>query len=325
MTETLRVRMLPSLKDFGKQESGIKRVCAAYQRYGPQFGINYVEKEEAYDLLAIHAGTYSAPDYLRPIVAHIHGLYWTDDYDADIWEWRANASVIASIRVAEVVTVPSEWVAKTLQRDMHIDPIVIPHGIEWDEWQFPAKNQGYVLWNKNRNADVCSPDAVRELAIRHPDIDFFTTFAPKNSPSNVFEIGLLPHEQMKTIIAEAAVYLSTTKETFGIGTLEAMAAGVPVLGFAHGGNLITVQHRVSGYLATPKDYEELSKGLQYILQYREVLSKNARKLAKRWSWESAVEKIAKAYRLAIERWKDRRRPYVVPYAHPLKVEAENVG
>jgi glycosyltransferase involved in cell wall biosynthesis len=41
----------------------------------------------------------------------------------------------------------------------------------------------------------------------------------------------------------AGVYLSTAKETFGIGILEALACGVPVLGYAHGGILDLVQHK----------------------------------------------------------------------------------
>ncbi|KKK77394.1 hypothetical protein LCGC14_2854040, partial [marine sediment metagenome] len=118
----------------------------------------------------------------------------------------------------------------------------VPHGIEYLDWEHDEEHRGYVLWNKNRHMDVCSPKAVRELALLRPNILFVSTFAPKDSPQNLKTIGLQPHDKMKTVIQRSMVYLSTTKETFGIGTLEAMAAGIPVLGFAYGGNLDLVEH-----------------------------------------------------------------------------------
>lgn len=308
----MKVKMIPDISDFESYESGIKRVCQAYNRYGFEHGIEYVRKESTkWDLTAVHAGMMSNFDNAHPLVSHTHGLYWTADYDADKWEFKANANVIASVQHADVVTVPSSWVAETFQRDMHIDPVVVPHGIEWDEWQIPQENEGYVVWNKNRSMDVCNPEDVKQLAIANPAIEFYTTFAPQKSPSNVFEIGILPHGQMKQVVANSAVYLSTTKETFGIGILEALACGIPVLGYAHGGNLIAVKHLVNGYLAKPGNIHELSYGLEYCLKYRKVLSDNARESAREWTWSKAMKKVAEAYQLAIDRFNDRKRPHFI--------------
>lgn len=304
----MRVKMIPSAADFDN-ESGIRRVCQSYEKYGPKFGIEYVK--EKYDLTAIHAGILSNFDKNIPLVAHIHGYYWTADYDSESWEYRANSRVIHSSRMATIITVPSEWVAETVRRDMHIDPVVIPHGIEWDEWQADVPNEGYVLWNKNRNMDVCSPEDINPLALANPHVEFYCTFAPREPLQNVFQIGVIPHDQMKEIIQRAGVYLSTTKETFSIGNLEALASGVPILGYAYGGNLISVRHGVNGYLAVPGDAEDLSNGLNYCIRYRDVLSRNAREIAKGFTWEKAMEKVAKAYELALETWNDRKRPHKI--------------
>lgn len=308
----MKVRMIPTLDDFKDYESGIKQVCAAYQRYAPKYGIQYVKQSDECDLMAVHAGMISKFDNIVPLVSHCHGLYWTADYESENWEYAANRNVIKSIQYAETVTVPSEWVAETLRRDMHLDPIVVPHGIEWQEWQIPeAESGGYVLWNKNRSVDVCDPVAIRFLAKDHPNIEFYTTFAPDKSPQNVFEIGLVPHEQMRRIIGDAGVYLSTTKETFGIGVLEALAAGIPVLGFAHGGNLISVQHGVNGYLAKPGNFAELSHGLEYCLKHRKTLSDNARETAKQWTWDKAMAIVVEAYTTALTQWNLRKRPHTI--------------
>lgn len=291
----MRVAMLPHLSHFRTEESGIKRVVEAYFKYLPQFCIELVNPDASYDLLAGHAGMTSDVD-----VSHVHGLYWTADYPAGQWEWKANKDVIHSIRGAKQVTVPSSWVAETFQRDMRFTPHVVPHGIDWDEWQDSSEIGDYVLWNKNRTGDVCDPTPMMELARKFPKTHFVSTFTTKhNVPSNINVIGVIPHDQMKLLVKSSLVYLATTKETFGIGTLEAMAAGIPVLGFAHGGILDMVQHGVNGYLAKPGDIDDLADGLTYCLKHRDVLGTNGRELAKTFTWEKVAEQVAGIYAQAL--------------------------
>ena len=237
----MKVKMIPSNVMGG--EGGIHTVVRKYRKYFPEYGMEIVdEKETSFDVLAIHAGM--ANEYgSGPVVAHLHGLYWTADYPPEHWQFKSNRDVINSIRISDLVTVPSEWVAKTLQRDMRINPIILPHGIDLEEWINDDDHDGYVLWNKNRSADVCDPLYVKLLAERFPRVKFLTTFAPPDSPPNVLSTGLVPHDKMQDMIKNSMIYLATTKETFGVGTLEAMASGVPILGFNHGGTKEIVRHR----------------------------------------------------------------------------------
>lgn len=297
--------MIPHEQHLGRQESGIIRVVRAYFKHLPAFGVELVNPGEPYDLKAVHAGT--APD---ASVCHGHGLYWSADYSAAAWEWKANQSVIQAMRAAREVTVPSRWVAETFQRDMRFTPHVVPHGIAWDEWQgIEPAGQGYVLWNKNRSADVCDPTPMEKLAARFAELPFLTTFSTSLATPNVKTIGLKPHQAMQNIIAGAAVYLSTTKETFGIGTLEALACGVPVLGFAHGSNLDLVEHGQTGYLAQPGNIDDLAQGLSWCLENRARLSDNARESARKWTWEAACQQVAGIYELAMQ--DDDSRPLQV--------------
>jgi len=292
----LKVLMLPHIDQLEDRVSGIARVVEAYFRHLPDFGIRLVEPDAvSYDVKAVHAGMTDADC----TVCHCHGLYWTADYDAPLWEYQTNARVIAAVRHAREVTVPSSWVAETFQRDMRFTPHIIPHGIEWEEWQHDEPCAGYVLWNKNRATDVCDPSPLAWLAGRFPEISFVSTQPVEGA--NVRVTGLLPPKEMKKIIQRAGIYLATTKETFGIGILEAMASGVPVLGFAHGGALDLVEHGVSGYLAAPGNLEDLADGLGYCLRYRDVLGENAREVARTWTWERACQLVAKVYRLALRR------------------------
>lgn len=322
----MRVLMTPHLEDFKTQESGIRRVVEAYFKYLPEFGVKLVRPGESFDVHAVHAGMTSA----QCDVAMLHGIYWTADYPASGWEYNANEKIVQALRHAKQVTVPAPWVAETIQRDMRFNPWVIPHGIDVSLWP-QSKHQGYVLWNKNRRADVCDPTPMMELAAIRSNVQFVTTFMPYNYPrmlNNVRGIGLVKHDVMKKYVGHAAVYLSTTKETFGIGVLEAMASGVPVLGFKWGGNVDLIEHGVNGYLAHPNDIEDLAMGLDYCLKYRNQLGANGRELAKQWSWPNAVEKVAKVYQLAVQ-----RHPYegkvsvVIPvynYAHTLERAVNSV-
>lgn len=293
----MKVYMSPSLDEMKNEESGIRRVIEAYHRYLPDFGIELVKEEDKADLTAVHAGTHAKTCH----VAHTHGLYWTADYPDETlgWQYVANANVIGSCRLANVITVPSSWVAESFQRDMRRNPIVIGHGIDLDQWGKPIEQQGYVFWNKNRSADVCDPRPVKVLADRFGQQQFVTTFAPSGTPSNVRVIGTQAHSTMKGLVKGSSVYLATTKETFGIGILEAMASGVPVLGYAHGGVLDLIEHGVSGYLADPNNEDDLAEGLIYCLKHRKMLGDNAREMVKEWTWSKAVEKVAKAYRQAL--------------------------
>lgn len=304
----MKVLMIPTYENIvASKESGIKRVCEAYYKYLPSYGFEFVGRGQEYDISAVHAGiTGSDCD-----VAILHGLYWTADYTADHWEYEANANITQAVRSAKQITVPSDWVAETIRRDLRCEPTIIPHGIVAEDWAHDFQNEGYVLWNKNRNADVCDPTAIAYLARRYPNISFVSTFSPDKNLTNVKEIGHLYHDQMKVMVQKAGVYLSTTKETFGIGVLEAMASGVPVLGYRWGGNIDLVKHGVNGWLAEPGDVEGLIRGLAYCFKHRSILGANALELVKNWTWDEPIRLMAEVFKKAAD-WDKPSVAVVIP-------------
>ena len=84
----MKVLMYPHVSELSKGESGIKRVVQAYFRYLPKYGISLVPpKSTTYDISAAHAGIAGS----NCNVSHLHGLYWTADYQAWTdrdWETR---------------------------------------------------------------------------------------------------------------------------------------------------------------------------------------------------------------------------------------------
>lgn len=304
----IKVKMSPHVSEVEGQSNGIARVIEGYFKHLPQFGIELVSPNSTkYDLVAAHAGiTGGSCD-----IAHLHGLYFTADYDANEWEWHVNSRVIEACRNAKAITVPSDWVAETFRRDMRLNPYVVPHGIDWQDWQHQEENRGYVLYNKNRNADVCDNSILDVLCQRFPEIMFVSTLpTPKLSklsfkayPENlrIIETGIkTPHSEMKRYVQQMGVYLSVAKETFSVGNLEAMASGKPILGWDWGGNSFLVQHGVNGYLARVGDVNDLCEGLNYCLKHQKTLGNNGRELVKKWTWQAACEQVARVYELAMQ-------------------------
>lgn len=97
----------------------------------------------------------------------------------------------------------------------------------------------------------------------------------------------------------ADIFVFPTKyEAFGIPTLEAMAAGLPVLNSKIGaGELIT--DGVDGiHLKNPNDIMEIADKLETLIndeKLRETLGKNARKTAMKYSWDETARKTMEVY------------------------------
>lgn len=276
-------------------ETGIGRVILAMGKYLPEYGIDLIDDTNRADVIACHVNR--PTNVPRVDVLHLHGLYFSDipherytNYHHEI-----NRGIVQAIREAKAVTVPSEWVAYSLQRDFRINPTVISHGIDVEEWK-GGDNLHHILWNKNRPSDVCDPTPAWELANAGEDV--VTTFPPNNKPvvDNLRVTGVLPDSKMRVAIACADVYLATTLETFGIGTLEAMACGVPVLGYDWGGTHDIVRHGVDGYLVEPGNIQGLFEGLRYIRENRDELSVNARARAEEFTWRKVMGQYAALYR-----------------------------
>lgn len=288
---TLKVHINPSPEQIAL-DNGIGQVVHAQYRHLPEHGIVLVSNPADADIIAGHIQQGDLP---RIDVLMSHGLYWTGDpgsgtYHA--WHHEANRRILDAARKAYLVTVPSEWVAMPFKRDMRISPVVIGHGIDLDSLPpVTVKRGDYVLWNKNRASDVCSVQAAQELAGRG-----FKVVSTYGTPGeNMQIIGPQPHKDMMRLVRNAEFYLATTKETFGIGTLEALAQGVPVIGYRWGGTaeLVTPE---CGILVEPGDIDGLVAAIATL--EGQDLSRKCVKRAASFTWEYACKQYADVYHRA---------------------------
>ena len=283
--------------------NGLGKVIHAQYKYLGEFGIEFVNHPEDADIVAAHV----IGDHLpRVDIAHFHGAYFSDPGSQPLEQWMTdiNRRVAATARKAMAVTIPSEWAGMFLKRDMRITPHVIPNGVDLGLWEGYHSNGHYVLWNKNRVDSTVDPQAAYELAKR--GVTVVSTYPPGDIPRHALPAsmkvtGRVPFAEMVNLVKSADVYLATTKEVMSLSVLEALAAGVPVLGYNFGGTAEVVRHKVEGYLAEPGDIDGLMSGLEWIRGNRDACSKAARERAKEYGWKAIIEKYAELYRDVYQR------------------------
>lgn len=310
--------MTPIVRGEDQGEGGVGRVVRAQLEHLPAAGVEIVDAPELADVLGAHISF--PPSWVKqhahmPLVAMCHGLYW-QEYDWPKWAIKTNEEVLTAIKQADVTTVPSEWVADAVRRHTCRKVLVVPHGVDCDEFTPAEKWRPYVLWDKTRVDPVCDPEPVNVLAGMMPKQPFISTFATERS--NVSVTGLVPYAQSRELTRHAGVYLATTRETFGVATLQAMAAGVPVVGWDWGATPEIVTHKRDGWLARPGDFEDLQKGIEWALANRAEVGAAARETAQQYTWARACALYAEAFEEAIRRRRTPVRTSIVVTAYRLE-------
>ena len=117
--DEMRVHIHPSFGGEDKADGGVRRVVDALRKHLLAYGIDVVERLEDAELIASHilATKEILERHLdKPLVIHNHGLYWSEFEWKVGWCYKANAKCMESIRQANAVTAPTEWVAQALRR-----------------------------------------------------------------------------------------------------------------------------------------------------------------------------------------------------------------
>jgi len=312
----VRVFIDPIYTTPDRADGGIRRCSDAMVKYLPAFGWNVTSSPDDADLIANHGAACTERPGV-PMISINHGLMWSA-YGFGEWGDKVNRAVVESMARANAVTAPSDWVANAISRGMLVRPTVVHHGVDSDDWAHDLPSLGYVLWNKARADQVSDPRDMQDVAGLLPDVPFLSTFG--RQASNVGILGAMAYETMRPLIQQAGVYLATARETFGIGTLEALAAGVPVAGWRYGGQEEIVLHGETGYLAEYGDVDGLAAAIRACLSARGRLSRNCREDARtRWGWEDKIAQYAALFTQVYEAYHQARpKVSIVLTTHNLR-------
>jgi len=105
-------------------------------------------------------------------------------------------------------------------------------------------------------------------------------------------VGQILHEKITEYLAQADCFvLPSLKEGFGIAVLEAMAAGLPVIGTRVGGIPDIIEDGKTGILVEPKNPEAIAQAIYEIYSGKKFAKPDLEK----YNWQNITEKVYKIY------------------------------
>jgi glycosyltransferase involved in cell wall biosynthesis len=111
--------------------------------------------------------------------------------------------------------------------------------------------------------------------------------------------GFVEDRMLGAAYACSTVFASASDtETFGLTFVEAMAAGVPVVGVRKLGAAEVIAHGRNGFLVRPGDHLAMAKKIKKLLldaKLRRKIGANGRKTAKQYSLDECVKKMLSIY------------------------------
>lgn len=127
-------------------------------------------------------------------------------------------------------------------------------------------------------------------------------FVQKNNLKEVYFKGQAPAAKLPSYYASSDIFCSPAVfgESFGLVLLEAMASGVPVVGFANKGYKEFMGRKPGAeFLAKPGDWRELAQKLKILIenpQLRRKMGEWGEKEAQNYSWRKIASQILNFYR-----------------------------
>ncbi len=117
--------------------------------------------------------------------------------------------------------------------------------------------------------------------------------------NKVHFLGQVTEQDLQRLYREATVYCyPSPEEDFGMGVIEAMAWGVPVVAWNWAGPTVTVVDGETGYLAQPYRVDDYAAAMLDLLLHREVRARMGRAARDRaealFSWKQHVNILEKA-------------------------------
>ncbi|HEY6114822.1 MAG TPA: flippase-like domain-containing protein [Candidatus Dormibacteraeota bacterium] len=113
----------------------------------------------------------------------------------------------------------------------------------------------------------------------------------------VLFLGPIREEELQSLYEGAGVYVyPAPEEDFGMGVIESMAKGVPVVAWNQAGPTVTVGPG-TGHLAEPLDVSDYAEGIATLLDDRErnqATGERAFEWARRFDWERHIDTMERA-------------------------------
>lgn len=267
-------------------------------------------------------------NFNAPTVLNIHGLmdvehaFEPKHHSLSRILWMASVN---SCKLADRVVVNSDYMKEKVADSCHMDInkiVVIPNGINFNDFSScksrieldgdPAiLSVGRVCMLKGYGTMV---EAINQLKKELPNMklhlvgqtnkDYIDLAKNKKVEKFIQFHGAVPHHTVPMYLksADFSIFGSTIYEGFGIGLVEAMASGLPVIASDIDTYRQIVTNEVDGLLYKRADATALSSAilaLSHDSNLRKRIFQNSQVTASQYDWPKIVDKYAQLYNVLV--------------------------
>lgn len=182
----------------------------------------------------------------------------------------------------------SNFIKRRIYKVYRRDATIIYPPVDINAFSFTTLKSDYYLtasrlvpYKKMRliiQAFNCLPDKKLKIIGDGPDMKAIRAIAG----DNVEILGYQTHEALVNYMQNAKCFVFAALEDFGIIPVEAQACGTPVIAYAKGGTLETVEHGKTGVLFKKQTVRDLVSAVE-VFESISILPQDCRKNAERFS------------------------------------------
>lgn len=208
--------------------------------------------------------------------------YWVTDADRRLGRWVA--------RLAEAAFANSDEARRSAITDYTLDPdrvLILNNGVDLSRYARPVVRSGSAAKARGRSVGLvanlrpvkdpeCFIRAAGILAPRHPDVTFLLAGSGElRSPLEQLcgDLGIVDRVRFQGSVSDMPAFLSglnvavlcSRSEGLSNALLEYMAAGLPIVASAVGGNTSLIDEGVHGLLVPPQDPASLAQAIERLL------------------------------------------------------------
>ena len=263
----------------------------------------------------------------KPYVVSGHGsdVYRDAEHSSKLYNRFVREILRISIRDAAAVTALTEDMSEQIKQDYAKEAIIIPNGLNPEWFQRVSQNRArkklqlrddekILISISNLRAVkgleylICALQLLqaKKLKVRllvigeGPEEAKLKTLAEElGLKANVIFVGSIANELVPDYLAASDVFvLPSLSEGFPVVSLEAMAAGLPIIATRVRGIPSIVTEGVNGFLVKPRDASEIADRVLLILgdaELRQTISENNSRKARRFDWNKIVGDLEKVY------------------------------
>lgn len=211
----------------------------------------------------------------------------------------------------------SKFIARLSKRKIHI----IPNGIDLEllDQTIPKENTRkddffqllFLGRLEPRKGVMHAVQAYKILKLRYPQMKLkiagdgdgrseVEQYIKDHSLTGIELLGFVDEKEKYRLLKESEIYLAPALygESFGIVLLEAMATGIPIVGYANEGYKNVITAEMNEGFAEPGDLNKLVSCIETLIpsSVRNNLVKHGLKEVKKYDWEILSKQIEKKYK-----------------------------